>query len=178
MERESGSGVRWEVFDRQPTLSENATGRSEGNDVKISELAKRSGVSVRSLRYYEEQGLLSPQRDASSHRRFETSDVNRVIVIQELYAAGFCSTVVRELLPGVLNPAGRDLAGVGAHFDAARCRLQREARDIKQEIDVLAQVQTRLGLAPHTHVRGDADQHDDEDTTVPAPADNRDRRLR
>ena len=93
------------MVDRRPTLSENATGRSEGNDVKISELAKGSGVSVRSLRYYEEQGLLSPQRDASSHRRFETSDVNRVIVIQELYAAGFCSTVVRELLPGGAQPS-------------------------------------------------------------------------
>ncbi|MBD5831212.1 MerR family DNA-binding transcriptional regulator [Janibacter melonis] len=35
--------------------------------MKISKLAERSGVSARSLRYYEQQGLLSPRRSSAGH---------------------------------------------------------------------------------------------------------------
>jgi DNA-binding transcriptional MerR regulator len=146
--------------------------------MKIGDLATRTGVSARSLRYYEAQGLIRPSRDLSGHRQFEDHDVDRVLAIQELFSAGFCSTVIQELLPTVVDPRDTDAGLLAAHFEAARRRLRRELRLVERELDQLARVQARLGLAPDTHVKDQTSMHDDEDTSPPAPADHRDRRLR
>ncbi|MGD8195757.1 MerR family transcriptional regulator [Herbiconiux sp. P18] len=58
---------------------------------------------MRSLRYYEEQGLLAPRRTTSGQRVYAADDVRVVARIQDLFGAGFCSSVIRELLPGVRN---------------------------------------------------------------------------
>src|ERR1700754_3001209 len=52
--------------------------------VKIGELADRTGVSVRALRYYEERGVLRPDRTPSGYRIFADSDVHTVAHIQTL----------------------------------------------------------------------------------------------
>ncbi|MGY5883896.1 MerR family transcriptional regulator [Modestobacter lacusdianchii] len=77
--------------------------------LRIGEVATRAGVSVRALRYYEEQGLLEAERSASGQRRYPESAVGRVQFIQQLYAAGLNSQDVLEVLPcvhtGVATPA-------------------------------------------------------------------------
>ncbi|MFB8138721.1 MerR family transcriptional regulator [Streptomyces parvus] len=65
----------------------------------IGELARRTGVSTRSLRYYEEQGLLRPQRRASGYREFDEPDVAAVRRIRILLAAGLNTDLIREVLP-------------------------------------------------------------------------------
>ena len=67
--------------------------------MRIGELATRSGVSVRALRYYEEQGLLASERSASGQRRYAGSAEARVRLIQQLYAAGLSSRTIVEFLP-------------------------------------------------------------------------------
>ncbi len=67
--------------------------------MRIGELARKSGVSVRALRYYEEQGLLESERTAGGQREFESSAVDRVRFFQTLYAAGLSSRRIAELLP-------------------------------------------------------------------------------
>ncbi|GGY85928.1 MerR family transcriptional regulator [Streptomyces nitrosporeus] len=69
--------------------------------MRIGELAARAGVSVRALRYYEEQNLLVSVRSPSGQRHYPDSAVDRVEVIQQLYAAGLPSRVIVELLPSV-----------------------------------------------------------------------------
>ncbi|MGI5520237.1 MerR family DNA-binding transcriptional regulator [Micromonospora sp. CA-259024] len=49
--------------------------RVKGGNVRIGELSKRSLVPVRMLRYYEERGLLSPQRGTNGYREYSESDV-------------------------------------------------------------------------------------------------------
>lgn len=56
--------------------------------MRIGELAARAGVSVRALRYYEEQNLLASVRSPSGQRQYPYSAVDRVELIQQLYAAG------------------------------------------------------------------------------------------
>ncbi|QEL57364.1 MerR family transcriptional regulator [Chromobacterium paludis] len=67
--------------------------------MKIGELSRRSGISVRMLRYYEQQGVLSPRRMASGYREYDAAaeDVLRRIAL--LRAAGLTLDAVRELLP-------------------------------------------------------------------------------
>lgn len=71
--------------------------------MRIGELATRTGVSVRALRYYEEQALLTSERSPSGQRHYSDSAVDRVQLIQQLYAAGLASKSIRELLPCVVN---------------------------------------------------------------------------
>ena len=77
--------------------------------LRIGEVAARAGVSVRALRYYEEQGLLEAERSPSGQRRYADSAVDRVRLVQQLYAAGLTSKDVLEVLPcvhtGVATPA-------------------------------------------------------------------------
>jgi DNA-binding transcriptional MerR regulator len=67
--------------------------------MRIGKVAERAGVSVRALRYYEEQGLVVADRTPSGHREYPESAVARVKFIQLLYAAGLASKAVRQILP-------------------------------------------------------------------------------
>ncbi|TQN28535.1 DNA-binding transcriptional MerR regulator [Haloactinospora alba] len=67
--------------------------------MRIGELARRTGVSERSLRYYEQQGLVSSERTAGGHREFGEETVETVERIQCLFAAGLCSSTIVHLLP-------------------------------------------------------------------------------
>ncbi|MEU4979837.1 MerR family transcriptional regulator [Streptomyces sp. NPDC021969] len=66
--------------------------------MRIGELAARTGVSVRALRYYEEQELLVAERSRSGQRHYPEGAVDHVRLIQQLYAAGLSSRIV-ELMP-------------------------------------------------------------------------------
>ncbi|MGC3863462.1 MerR family transcriptional regulator [Micromonospora chersina] len=69
--------------------------------MRIGDLATRTGVSVRALRYYEEQGLLASTRSESGQRLYGDAAADRVRLIQQLYGAGLSSKTIVELLPCV-----------------------------------------------------------------------------
>ncbi len=50
--------------------------------MRIGELAAKAGVSVRALRYYEEQGLLAATRTSSGQRTYPDTAVDRVLLVQ------------------------------------------------------------------------------------------------
>ncbi len=67
--------------------------------MKIGELAKRSGLSVRTLHYYDEIGLLSPsERTEADHRVYVTADVVRLQQIVSLRQLGFSLDEIRQCL--------------------------------------------------------------------------------
>ncbi|MEW2165638.1 MerR family transcriptional regulator [Streptomyces sp. NPDC007084] len=94
--------------------------------MRIGEVARRSGVSVRALRYYEEQGLLTPGRSSGGQREYTEDAVGRVRVFQQLYAAGLPSSRIAELLPCIDSDTTTDhqLAMLQAERD--RIRKQRD----------------------------------------------------
>jgi DNA-binding transcriptional MerR regulator len=55
----------------------------------IGELARRSGVSARSLRYYEQHGLIAAGRDVNGYRVYGDDDVRLAREIGTLLARGF-----------------------------------------------------------------------------------------
>jgi len=65
----------------------------------VSGRCRRRWVSVRALRYYEEQGLVIADRTPSGHRQYPESAVERVRFIQLLYAAGLSSKTILQVLP-------------------------------------------------------------------------------
>lgn len=55
----------------------------------IGELAERAGTSARTLRYYEEHGLLRAQRNANGYRKYDEAELRVVHEIRALLAVGF-----------------------------------------------------------------------------------------
>ncbi|MFC4333515.1 MerR family transcriptional regulator [Streptomyces andamanensis] len=105
--------------------------------MRIGELASRTGVSVRSLRYYEEQGLLSSSRSTGGQRHYTEEEVERVAFIQRLYAAGLSSRTIAELLPCVDAPSEE-------HSDAALERMAQERDRLSAHIAGLARTRDAL----------------------------------
>lgn len=66
---------------------------------KVGELAKRTGVSVRTLHYYDEIGLLTPSHHSESgYRLYTESDVARLQRIKSLRSLGFSLDEIRDCL--------------------------------------------------------------------------------
>lgn len=69
--------------------------------IKVGELARRSGVSVRALHYYDQIGLLSPRRHGDGeHRLYRAKDVARLHQIVSLRQLGLPLETIRECLAG------------------------------------------------------------------------------
>ncbi|MEU4578355.1 MULTISPECIES: MerR family transcriptional regulator [Nonomuraea] len=71
--------------------------------MRIGELSRLTGASVRSLRYYEEQGLLRPLRRPSGYREYREEDAATVRGIRLLLAAGLSTTTIGEVLPCMVD---------------------------------------------------------------------------
>ncbi|MCE6997938.1 MerR family transcriptional regulator [Saccharothrix sp. S26] len=112
--------------------------------MRIGELAERTGVSVRSLRYYEQQGLLTSERTAGGHREYPERAVDRVIRIQELFAAGLSSKKIALMLPCMRDADGgpSEIATPRLVDDltAERARIDRLITDLVRSREVLDEV--------------------------------------
>lgn len=71
--------------------------------MRIGELSRHTGVSRRSLRYYEEQGLLVPTRLPNGYRDHDDHMATTVRRIQVLLSAGLGTSVVAEILPCAID---------------------------------------------------------------------------
>jgi DNA-binding transcriptional MerR regulator len=72
--------------------------------LRIGRLAERTGVSTRLLRYYEDQGLLTPERTANGYRDYSERLVDRVVQIRGLLDAGLTTRIIRQILPCLDDP--------------------------------------------------------------------------
>ncbi len=93
-------------------------------------------MSVRALRYYEEQGLLTPvRRSPGGQREYAEGAVDRVRAFQQLYAAGLSSRRIAELIPCM---------DADTTTDHQRAVLDAERVRIREQIDGLTATLARL----------------------------------
>lgn len=107
--------------------------------MKIGEMAERTGVSIRMLRYYEEQGLLAPARTASGYRDYGKVELNTIKRIKTLGACGMTLPVIQQFLPCAID--GR---GAFEPCDELRSILQHHVEDVDRRMDALAESRTLL----------------------------------
>lgn len=99
----------------------------------IGEVAERVGLSLRTVRYYEEQGLIAPEgRTEGGFRLFTDEHVDRLLLIKHMKPLGFTVHEMRELLDArdvlkTLTPNDGSysdaLARFSAFADAASVRV-------------------------------------------------------
>ncbi|MEW1752360.1 MerR family transcriptional regulator [Streptomyces angustmyceticus] len=120
--------------------------------MRIGELARRSGVSERSLRYYEAQGLLSAERTPGGQRHYGEWAVDRVVRIQALYAAGLNSKKIAQLLPCMRDadggPSESATPRLVTELTAERDRIDRMITNLIRSRDVLDEAITTASAGP------------------------------
>ena len=96
----------------------------------IGELARRTGLTVSAIRFYEEKGLVHPARSASGQRRFIRADIRRLSFILAAQEFGFSITEIAHQLnklPEGRAPTKADWTRIGrefrAHLDAKIAKL-------------------------------------------------------
>jgi Cu(I)-responsive transcriptional regulator len=106
------------------------------DNMGIGKIARRAGVSVDTVRYYEKNGLLAPAtRLASGYRRYDDLQLRRLRFIREAQKLGFSLKDVRELL------------GLSRQRDVARVKraAERKLADVQARIAALERVRDGLG---------------------------------
>jgi DNA-binding transcriptional MerR regulator len=67
--------------------------------MKIGELAKRAGISVDAIRFYEKTGLLGkPTRSEGGFRQYANEDLRSLLFIKRIQELGFSLREIREFL--------------------------------------------------------------------------------
>lgn len=102
--------------------------------MRIGELADRTGVSHRLLRYYEEQGLLAPSRADNGYREYGESHVDVVRQIAGLLDAGLPTRIIEQLLPCLDTPQTIYVPDVTPEMIET---LQREQARLSERIEFL-----------------------------------------
>ncbi|WP_299871645.1 redox-sensitive transcriptional activator SoxR [uncultured Sulfitobacter sp.] len=90
--------------------------------LSIGALARRTGLAVSAIRYYEAQGLIKPWRNSGGQRRFERADLRRLSFVMIAQQFGFTLPQIRaelDRLPGGRTPTKADWARISEGFRAA-----------------------------------------------------------
>jgi DNA-binding transcriptional MerR regulator len=123
-------------------------------DLSSGDLARATGNTVRTIRFYEEEGLLKPAVVSDGgHRRYTEDDLERLRLISDLRELGLSLCEIRsimELRTGCHNAAEfaiRFQQVLAGHLEQAQRRLERLKRVKKELYDALAAIQERLSSA-------------------------------
>ena len=111
--------------------------------LKIGEFAKFAQTNLRTLRYYEELGLLTPaSRSQGGFRYYRRTDVNRLSMIRDLQSLGLQLERIRELM------ATREALGDKRHFfERVRGALREQDRLLEERIESLSGQRERIAVA-------------------------------
>ncbi len=110
--------------------------------MRIGELAARTGVSQRLLRYYEQQGLLTPARTPAGYRIYDEASVVTVRQIRALLAAGLTTQVIRRILPCAVGaePKLQPCDDLLATLRAKLRSLDEQMAALRETRQILAQI--------------------------------------
>ena len=107
--------------------------------MNIGDAARASGLPAKTIRYYEEIGLITVRRDGNGYRAFDTDDVHRLAFVNRARGLGFSVEDCRVLL-GLYADKGR------ASEDVKRLAKEHLARIDTRITELQAMRDTMAGL--------------------------------
>lgn len=110
--------------------------------MNITQIAKQTSLTPKSIRFYEEKGLITPpMRAANGYRQYNQHHIYELTLLQQARAVGFSLPECRELLELYNNPQRRS-ADVKAKTLAKIVEIEKQIRKLqqmKQQLTVLAE---------------------------------------
>jgi len=115
----------------------------------IGQVARQSGVSIETIRFYEREGLIDkPPRSRAGYRQYPAETVSRVRFIRRAKALGFSLKEVRELLAMRVNRDGNS-AEVKARAEAKIADIDAKMRALQRMKETLVVITAACdGCAP------------------------------
>ena len=105
----------------------------------VNKVAKATGVSADTVRYYESRGLIDPPaRSDSGYRLFEEQVIDRVAFIKRAQGVGFTLTEIGALM----NLAGRDEDGTEGILQLTKAKID----ECRQKIEDLKEIERVLTI--------------------------------
>ena len=103
----------------------------------IGDLARRTGISVSAIRFYEERGLVQSLRTSGNQRRFLRGEIRRLSFILIAQRLGLSLSEIEQALAGLpqgRNPTARDWARISREIrqtiDAQIAQLEKVREDL------------------------------------------------
>jgi MerR family redox-sensitive transcriptional activator SoxR len=106
--------------------------------LSIGDIAARTGLAVSAIRYYEDEGLIRPFRNAGNQRRFDRADIRRLSFVKIAQELGFPLAQIRALLrdlPDGRTPTKADWAKISLQFRADLNDRIRQLERLRDRLD-------------------------------------------
>jgi len=103
----------------------------------IGELAERTELSLRTIRHYDEVGLLKPSgRTEGGFRLYTERDLSRLLLIRRMKPLGFSLEEMSELLRIIDRVEGSDEPGLRAQLDVFIDRATEQREKLQRQLDM------------------------------------------
>ncbi len=109
------------------------------NDLSVGDVAKRAGVAVSTLHYYEAEGLIQSWRTPANHRRYDRAELRRIAIIRVAQSVGVPLAEIKS----ALDKVPRDRKVTAQQWEAVSRRWQ--AR-LSERIGLLERLRDQLGF--------------------------------
>ncbi|TPI53202.1 MULTISPECIES: MerR family DNA-binding transcriptional regulator [unclassified Mesorhizobium] len=135
----------------------NTISVDSGEDlVRIGEMAKKYGVTLRTLRFYEDKGLLNPQRDGST-RLYTRRDRVRLKLILLGRKVGFSLRDVKQMMD-LYDPTGSNTKQLRLALDKSEKQLARLQKQRALIDDAISELSTSMAAVRQMLVERSAPQ--------------------
>jgi MerR family copper efflux transcriptional regulator len=105
----------------------------ESQLMQIGEIAERSGLSLRTLRHYDEIGLLTPSaRSDGGFRLYTEDDLERLLVIRRMKPLGYSLDDMQAVMQLLLS----DRPVAAAQWDAVAAEAAQRRRDLATKVEM------------------------------------------
>lgn len=105
--------------------------------MNISDVAKKTGLSSKAIRFYEQKGLVTaPGRSENGYRLYQQRHIEELTLLHQARLVGFTLEECRELIALFHNPA--------RHSADVKARTLQKVADIDRQMEKLAQIRARL----------------------------------
>lgn len=115
--------------------------------MQIGEVAERTGLSIRTLRHYDEVGLVPPsERSAGGFRLYTEADVERLIVIRRMKPLEFTLDEMSTLLTSLdtIAAGGDGVDDAAAFVDACHSKAQAACENLRKKLAYAEELTTVL----------------------------------
>ena len=104
--------------------------------MNVGEAARASGLPAKTIRYYEEIGLISPARAANGYRDYASGDIHRLAFLRRARGLGFSVEECRQLL-ALYRDKERESADVKAIAETKLVEVDRKLAELTELRDTL-----------------------------------------
>lgn len=126
-------------------LTTPPTGKIPEGPLRIGDVAELTGLSLRSIRHYEELGIVMPaHRTSGGFREYDAEAVERLRLIMQLRVAGLGLDQVRPIVDACRTV---EAGGKAEGLAEATVELDSAVAELERRLEVARSIQARLGDA-------------------------------